>query len=872
MQEELRELLAERTRYDASVVEPEVLERWIEARAFEANADDPGEPYVVALPPPNVTGALHMGHALSGTVQDVLIRLHRMRGRNALWIYGTDHAGIATQMVVERLLVAEGTTRQHLGREAFVERVWKWRHETGTTITGQYLRLGASLDFRRERFTMDEGYARAVLKVFVELYGKGYLFRANRMINWSPGLLTAISDLEVEYRDVEDVMYEIDYPLVGGGHVTVATVRPVTLLGDSGIAVNPADERFKDLIGRSAIVPIAEREVPIVADEHVEIDTGTGALKVTPAHDPNDFEIGRRHGLAEIQVIGFDGRMTEAAGERFAGLEVREASALVLAELRERGLMRAEHPYLHSVGHCQRSGTRVEPLVSLQWFCRMDELAAPATAAVREGRVRFHPKGAERIFFGWMDQIRPWCVSRQLWWGHQLPVWYCENEHVIVQETAPERCPECGTHALERDPDVLDTWFSSALWPFATIGWPDETPDLRTFYPGHVLCTAREIINLWVARMMMMGKEFLGEQPFADVVIHSVVQAADGRRMSKSLGTGIDPIELIERFGADAVRYGLLKMSSTQDVRFAEGMIDEGRGLANKLWNAGRLILTAAADVEPAPLVGSSADGWVLTRLDRAIEEVSGLIDAYDFAAAVKALYRFVWNDVCDWYLEASKTRLYSDDPAEQAQVSATLRFVLDRTLRLCHPVLPHVTEELWRFAGGEGLLLKAAFPAVGEVQRDGEAEEAVEAAIEAVRTLRRLRDDAGLSPRTPFAIELAGGADADRLRRASDLLASLGGATLNGAADGASVPVVLGDATLQVRGEGLADALRPRLVSRLEAARGESERATRKLGDERFVSRAPAALVEVEREKASRFAAEAAELEARIDALGTGA
>jgi valyl-tRNA synthetase len=869
MQEALKELLTERTRYDASVVEPEVLERWLEARAFETNADDPGEPYVIALPPPNVTGALHMGHALSGTVQDVLIRLHRMRGRKALWIYGTDHAGIATQMVVERLLRAEGTTRQELGREGFVERVWQWRRETGTTITGQYLRLGASLDFRRERFTMDEGYARAVLRVFVELHRKGYLFRANRMINWSPGLLTAISDLEVEYREVEDVMYEIDYPLVGGGHVTVATVRPVTLLGDTAIAVNPDDERLNGLVGRTALVPLVGREIPIVADEHVEIGTGTGALKVTPAHDPNDFEIGRRHGLAEIQVIGFDARMTPAAGERYAGMEVREAAALVLADLREAGLLRSERAYVHSVGHCQRSGARVEPLVSLQWFCRMDELAAPATAAVREGRVRFHPKGAERIFFGWMDDIRPWCVSRQLWWGHQLPVWYCENEHVVVQEEAPATCPECGSAVLVRDPDVLDTWFSSALWPYATLGWPDETADLAAFYPGHVLCTAREIINLWVARMMMTGFEFLGEQPFADVVIHSVVQAPDGRRMSKSLGTGIDPIELIERFGADAVRYGLLKMSSTQDVRFAEGMIDEGRGLANKLWNAGRLILTAAQDVAPAPEVGASLDGWVLTRLDRAVEEVSALLDAYDFAAAVKVLYRFVWNDVCDWYLEGAKARLYSDDPAEQAAVSATLRYVLDRTLRLCHPVLPHVTEELWRFAEGEGQLVRAAFPQPGEVARDPGAEAAVETAIDAVRTLRRLRDDAGLSPRTPLSLELAGGADAGRLRTAADLLASLGGATVDDGATGPSVPVTFGDATVQVRGEGLADALRPRLVGRLEAARSEHERATRKLADERFVSKAPAALVDGEREKATRFAAEVAELESRIDALG---
>jgi valyl-tRNA synthetase len=869
VEDDLRTLLAERTRYDPAVVEPSVLERWIDAAAFEANADAGGEPYVIAVPPPNVTGALHMGHALNGSIQDVLIRMQRMRGRNALWIYGTDHAGIATQMVVERLLRSEGSNRHEIGREAFVERVWQWRRDTGTMITGQYLRLGASLDFRRERFTMDEGYARAVVEVFVRLYRKGYLFRDNRMINWSPGLLTAISDLEVEHREVEDVMYEIDYPLVGGGSVTVATVRPVTLLGDTAIAVNPGDERFRDLIGRTAIVPLAEREVPIIGDEYVEMDVGTGALKVTPAHDPNDFEIGRRHGLAEIQVIGFDGRMTAAAGERYAALSVAEASERVLADLRERGLVRSERPYLHSVGHCQRSGTRVEPLVSLQWFCRMDELAAPAIAAVREGRVRFHPKGAERIFFGWMEEIRPWCVSRQLWWGHQLPVWYCENEHVIVQEIAPVRCPECGIHQLERDPDVLDTWFSSALWPFATLGWPAETPDLATFYPGDVLSTAREIINLWVARMMMMGFELLGEQPFEDVVIHSVVQAPDGRRMSKSLGTGIDPLELIDRYGADAVRYGLLKMSSTQDVRFAEGMIDEGRGLTNKLWNAGRLILTSADEVAPAPLVAASVDGWVLTRLDRAIEEVSALIEAYDLSAAVKVLYRFVWNDVCDWYLEAAKARLYSEDPAERAQVAATLRFVLDRTLRLCHPVLPHVTEELWRFAGGDGLLMLAAFPVAGEIERDPEAESAVESAIEAVRSLRRLRDDAGLSPRAPLAIEIEGGADAERLRRASDLLDSLGGATLNGSAERAAVPIVVGDATLQVRGEGLADALRPRLVDRLAAARTERERATRKLEDDRFVSRAPAALVEAERDKASRFALEAAELEARLDALG---
>ena len=667
-------------------------------------------------------------------------------------------------------------------------------------------------------------------------------------------------------------MYDIDYALVGGGHVTVATVRPVTLLGDSAVAVNPTDERYRELIGRRAIVPAGRARGAASSPTSTSTSTvGTGALKVTPAHDPNDFEIGRRHHLAEIQVIGFDARMTEQAGERYAGLAVAEASERVLADLREHGLVRSERPYVHSVGHDQRSGVRVEPLVSLQWFCRMDELAAPAIAAVREGRVRFHPKGAERIFFSWMDQIRPWCVSRQLWWGHQIPVWYCENDHVIVQETTPERCPECGIHQLERDPDVLDTWFSSALWPFATLGWPDETDDLRTFYPGHVLSTAREIINLWVARMLMMGIEFLGEIPFSDVVVHSVVQAPDGRRMSKSLGTGIDPVELIERFGADATRYGLLKMSSTQDVRFAEGTIDEGRGLTNKLWNAGRLILTSADDVAPEPIVGASVDGWVLTRLDRAIEEVSALIDAYDFAAAVKALYRFVWNDVCDWYLEASKARLYSDDPAERAQVSATLRFVLDRTLRLCHPVLPLVTEELWRFAGGEGLLLRATFPggrrgrarSRGRVGRRGgdrgRAEPPSPARRCGSRATRTARDRArGRGGRRAPASRASRSARDARRCDHERLSRGLVGADRR-------------SATRHCRCAARASPTRcgRACVDRLAAARGESERATRKLADERFVSRAPAALVEAEREKAGRFAVEAAELEARLDALG---
>ena len=853
------------SRYDPAAVEPLIAARWNEAGAFSVSPDDPGEPYVIAVPPPNITGSLHMGHALNLSIQDALIRHQRMRGRKALWICGTDHAGIATQNVVEKQLRDEGLTRFDLGREAFIRGVWEWRAESGGTILEQFRRLGCSLDYANERFTMDEGYARAVARVFVALHAKGLLYRANRMINWCTRCATAISDLEVEHHDLEDVLYEIDYELAdGSGVLTVATVRPATLLGDSGVAVNPADARFAGLVGGEVIVPLVDRHVPIVADEHVEVGFGTGALKVTPAHDPNDFEIGRRHGLEEITVIGFDGRMTEAAGHRYAGLSSEEAHQLVLADLRERGLVRAERPLHHSVGHCSRCGTRVEPLVSLQWFCDMEQLAAPATAAVRDGRVRFHPKGQERIFFEWMDAIRPWCVSRQLWWGHQLPVWYCSCGETIVQEREPVACPTCGSAELRRDEDVLDTWFSSALWPFATLGWPDETPRLAAFYPGHVLVTARDIINLWVARMLMTGIEFAGGLPFTEVVINSTIQAPDGRRMSKSLGTGIDPLELIAEHGADATRYGLLKMGSSQDVRFSAGAIEEGRGLCTKLWNAARLILTATEPVAGAPVVGEPIDAWMLGRLDSAVAEITDALERFDCATAVKALYRFAWNDVCDWYLEAAKLRLYGDDPEAKLAVSQTLRHVLDRTLRLAHPFLPHLSEAIWAELGERELLAAAVWPARGETPPDAEAERSVTAAIELIVALRRTRAENDLKPRA----ELTVGAPAGLLGSSVELVRGLGHATVvDGLAEG-RVPVLIADVPVTISGAGLAEALRPRLEKRLADVLVELERAERKLADERFVSRAPAALVEAERAKAEGFRREVAEVQAHLDEL----
>src|SRR3954469_9694962 len=598
-----------RKRFEPREVEPLITERWLEAGLHHPDPEGtPAENFSIAVPPTNVTGALHMGHALNGSIQDTLIRHARMHGRRSKWILGTDHAGIATQTQVERRLVSEGTSREELGREEFIERVWEWRAEFGGQIIEQFKRLGALLDYDDERFTLDAGYVRAVLEVFVALYDKGLIYRDNYMVNWDPGSGSAISDLEVEDREVTDTLYSIAYPLADGeGELVVATVRPETMLADTAVAVHPDDERYRDLVGREVVLPLVGRRLPIIADDYVKTEFGTGCLKITPGHDPNDFEIGRRHGLEEISVIGEDGRMTEAAGE-YAGLTVDEARLAVVAALEEQGAIRGVEDYVHTVPYSQRSGERVEPLISLQWFMRMDELAAPAAEAVRSGRIRIHPESQRRRYLDWLDEIRPWCISRQLWWGHQIPVWYRGEERYVGTE------PPQGD-GWERDPDGLDTWFSSGLWPFATLGWPEDTPELRAFHPTDVLSTARDILFLWVARMVMLGLRFTGEIPFADVYIHSVIQAPDGRRMSKSMGTGVDPLALIDggprpeafaqrgdfpAYGADAVRFGLLAMSSSQDVRFSEEKIAQGQALVNKLFNATRFALLQIGDEDIA--------------------------------------------------------------------------------------------------------------------------------------------------------------------------------------------------------------------------------------------------------------------------------
>jgi valyl-tRNA synthetase len=845
-----RQKLESTTRYDPTEVEARIFAEWIEGGYFHPPAKGtPEENFSVAIPPPNVTGALHMGHALNGSMQDALVRMNRMRGKNTLWILGTDHAGIATQAVVEKELKKEGKTRQELGREAFVERVWEWKAEYGSRIVEQYKRLGASCDYERERFTLDEGYVKAVYRVFKQLFDKGYIYRDNYMVNWDPGSHSAISDLEVENREVEDALYSIDYPVEGSDQVlTVATVRPETMLADTAVAVNPDDDRYRDLVGRHVILPLVGRRIPIIADDHVDVEFGTGALKITPGHDPNDFEIGRKHKLEEIGVIGPGGRMTEEAGE-FAGMTAAEAQVAVVEALRAEGRLRAEEPYTHSVPFSHRSGERIEPLISLQWFCRMDELARPAIEVVERDEVRITPPQWKRVYLDWMREIRPWCISRQLWWGHRIPVWYCDEcGQTIVAESEPERCGACGGE-LRQEEDVLDTWFSSAIWPFATLGWPDDTPELRAFYPTSFLTTAREILFLWVARMIMTGLEFPGPIPFRDVYVHSVIQARDGRRMSKSLGTGIDPLEEIDVHGADALRFGLLAMSSTQDVRFSDAKVQQGRDLANKLWNASRLILLNAAEVEPAPRPTCVEDRWILSRLERTIASVTEKLEAYDFAHAVQEAYSFFWRDLCDWYLEIVKPRLYDGE----AEVSATLLYALERVLALLHPTMPFVTEEIWNYhPARQGHLAVHAFPIADESLFDEAAEQDVESGIRLTQRLRAWRDLAGV----PVGATLPAVVDGVE---PPGFVARLARFEFDGV--GTEPVASVGPVRVLDSDELDAEAVAARLDKRREELRAEVERGERKLGNEKFVAKAPAEVVEEERGKLERYRNELAEL-----------
>ncbi len=798
--------------YEPKGVEERWQRTWEEEGLYGAEPQTGGETFVVMHPPPNISGSLTIGHCLQLSIEDALVRWHRMRGFNTLFQPGYDHAGISTWAATGRALAKEGKTQRDLGREGFDAYAQEWLERYGGTIMIQFRRLGASLDYRRTRFTMDPEYTGAVMRWFVHLYDKGWIYRANRLVNWCPRDRTALSDLEVEHEDIDDTLSYVRYPLAdGSGHVTIATVRPATILADVAVAVHPDDERYRDLVGKEAIVPFVERQVPIVADERVEPNFGTGALKVTPGHDATDFEIGREHGLPELSVIGLDGRMSEDAGE-LAGLTQEEAGERVLAWAEERGLLERQEPYRHSIGLCERCQTRVEPLIMLQWWCAMEELAAPAIASVEEGRVKFTPERFGRIYLDWMKNIRPWCISRQIWWGHRIPVWYCPEGHVTVAEEAPAACGECGSTELAQEEDVLDTWFSSALYPFATLGWPEQTPELEAFYPGDVLTTARDIIFLWVARMIFSGLELMGEEPFHDVVIHSYLLNPEGRRMSRTLGTGVDPEDALEPYGADATRYGLLKVTSSQDPRFSFGSIEEGRKLAIKLWNVSRLILQNAGDAVPDERPTELEERWILARLDAGRAELEGCLERFDFAAAVKLLYRLTFDDFCDWYAEAIKPRLYEED--EDAR--ATALAALERLLKLLHPVMPHVTEEIWsHLPGRETRLIVAPWPRprpdyVGDLG-------ALDEAQLAARIYRR----------SGVRIGLVG--DADRI----------------------FVTVV----RPKEDGQGDLEAERARL-------RKEVERGERMLANERFRENAPADVVEAEEEKLASYRAE-------LEALG---
>jgi valyl-tRNA synthetase len=872
---DVRPPLEDRTRFDPAEVEPRIAAAWLDSGLFHPEPEgDSGENYSIAIPPPNVTGSLHMGHALNGSVQDVLIRHHRMLGQRTKWILGTDHAGIATQTQVEKALAAEGLTKEQLGREAFVARVWEWREHYGGTIIEQFKRLGASMDYAEERFTLDEGYVRAVMRVFVSLFDKGYIYRDRYLVNWDPGTRSAISDLEVEEREVTDTLYSIRYDVEGGGEVTIATVRPETMLGDTGVAVHPDDERYRDFVGRRATLPLVGRSLPIVADEYVKMNFGTGQLKITPAHDANDFEIGRRHGLDQVSVIGEDGRMTADAGEAFAGLTVMEAREAVVAALEREGRIAAREEYVHDVPYSHRSGERIEPLISLQWFMAMEALAAPAIDAVTSGRVRITPENHRRVYLEWMENIRPWCISRQLWWGHRLPVYYCDEcGETYVSETPPERCGAC-EGPVRQDEDVLDTWFSSALWPFATLGWPDDTPQLRAFYPTDVLSTARDILFLWVARMIMMGLEFTGREPFTDVYVHSVIQAPDGRRMSKSLGTGIDPLDEIDAHGADAVRFGLLAMSSTQDVKYSAEKVRQGQALANKLFNAARFVLIHPrldrdADGRLPESPDALEDRWILSRSARVAAETAARVDDYDFSKAALGLYDFVYGELCDWYLELAKARLGEDATAEErSTVSAVLLHVLRRTLAVAHPMIPFVTEELWSSAGGEGLLAGARYPTPEPERIDEQAEQDMRRAFDAITALRAWRDSVQVRPGVTVPARL----NAPGYERVLDAVARM--ARLDLSADGASgepvAAVAVPGGTVEVFGvEGLnLDAARERLQRRFAELEKDIGRSRGKLANDAFVAKAPPDVVASERDKLAEAVAELERLRAELGDL----
>ncbi|MEN6370499.1 MAG: valine--tRNA ligase [Armatimonadota bacterium] len=879
--------------YDHFQVEDKWYAYWLDKKYFHAEIDPSRENYCITIPPPNVTGSLHIGHALCYTIHDVLGRWKRMKGFNTLILPGTDHAGIATQNKVEQQLAEEGLTRFNIGREKFQERVWKWKEHYGGTIIMQLKRLGCSFDWERERFTMDEGYADAVQEAFVKMFDKGYIYRGARVVNWCPRCHTGISDLEVEYEEENSHLWFINYPLAdGSGYIQVATTRPETMLGDTAVAVNPEDKRYMQCIGKTAILPIVGREIPIVDDSFVDPEFGTGAVKVTPAHDPNDYEIGQRHKLPQIVVIGPEGKMTDEAG-KYAGLDRYEARKRIVEELKEKGLLAKIEDYTHSVGKCQRCGTTIEPLLSEQWFVRMKELAQPAIDAVKDGRVRFVPDRYTRIYLDWMENIKDWCISRQLWWGHRIPVWKCADcGEYFASKTPADVCPKCGSTNIEQDPDVLDTWFSSALWPFATLGWPKETPELKNFFPTNVLITARDIIYLWVARMIFQSLQFMDNVPFHDVYIYATVLNEEGRRMSKSLGTGVDPLDLIERFGSDALRYALIQQAGMgQDMRFSDSRVENTRNFGNKIWNLSRFVMMNLEGFDLATYSGGFGskqseamglkleDKWILSRLNRVAQIVNDGFGNYDMDDAARSLYDFLWSEFADWYVELAKPRLRTD---EREHVQYMLWHVLETSMRLLHPVMPFITEEIWQALPHEGeSIMVAPFPEADEILMNDEAEQQMAAVMESVKLIRNLRAEVGVAPskRVNIVAVSDNSEMIELLKAAADGIKSLARVeTFEVASEspdgdkGQYVSAHTAGFSVFMAVAGLIDVEKEtkKIASEIASIDKDLARVNGKLSNEKFLKGAPAEIVEKERRIQSELTDKKSKLEERLEAISS--
>ncbi len=874
--------------YEPQQVEGRIYEMWEESGCFKGDPDRSKKPFSIVMPPPNVTGQLHMGHAMDSTLQDILTRFKRMQGYSALWVPGVDHAGISTQVKVEEdLRVNEGLSRYDLGREKFLQRVWKWKEKYGNRIVQQQKKLGVSCDWSRSRFTMDEGLSKAVRETFCELYDKGLIYKGSRIINWCPHCVTALSDAEVEYQDKPGHLWHVRYPLAdGSGDLVVATTRPETMMGDTGVAVNPEDERFKHLVGKTCILPIMNREIPIVADGYVELGFGTGAVKMTPAHDPNDFEVGLRHNLETIRCIADDGRINENGGP-YNGMDRYECRKQIVKDLEEQGYLVKTEDYSHSVGTCYRCHNDVEPLISAQWFVKMEPLAQEALRVVREGEVKFVPERFSKTYTNWMENVHDWCISRQLWWGHQIPAWTCgECGHITVDRTDPTCCAKCGSSNIQRDPDVLDTWFSSALWPFSTLGWPEQTEDLDFYYPTSVMVTGYDIIFFWVARMIFSGCEQMKKIPFHTVLIHGLVRDDKGRKMSKSLGNGIDPLEVAEKYGADALRFNLITGNSPgNDMRFYTEKCEAMRNFANKIWNASRFVMMNLGDLSEYELPAAEAleqeDKWVLSRLNTLIKEVTENLDSYEIGVASSKVYDFLWDTYCDWYIELTKTRLNGEDAAARRTAQNVLCYVLVELLKLLHPFMPFITEEIFqalprRKGTDDRFIMLAKWPEYRDGLSFPQEETAMEAVMDTIKAIRARRAEMNVPPSRKAEVLLVTAARApyeqglhflQRLAFASQVrFAEEAPEDVSG-----QVSIVTHNATAYLPLSELVDldAERERIAREKEKAENGLRIVEQKLSNEKFVSRAPEAVVNVEREKAAKLRELIAKLEESVKALG---